>query len=142
MLDNQGLSFGRIPNRVSLLRNRRNLKILCGWLDHKARQCGWSFTDLSSGDVIQVTSQLNFHISNNKAEYEALLSGHRAAKQVGASWVIIIHLDSQLATQKLKEIFEIKSDRLCCYVEVYKKMKTYFQEVIFQKNLLSRKSEG
>lgn len=57
-----------------------------------------------------------------------------AAKHVGAVRVIV-HSNSQLASQQLEETYEVKNDRLHKYVEAYEKIKAEFQEVILQKVL-------
>lgn len=63
----------------------------------------------SPGDEIQVTEQLCFKTSNNKAEYEALLAYLQAAKYVGTIR-IIIDFDSQLMARQLEDVYEIKND--------------------------------
>lgn len=68
-------------------------------------------------EIIHLAVQLNFPVSNNEAEYEALLVGLRAAKQVDASKVIL-HSDSQLAIQQLMDSFEVNNDRLRRYMEI------------------------
>ncbi|XP_042410109.1 uncharacterized protein LOC121999502 [Zingiber officinale] len=62
-------------------------------------------------DILQLAIQLNFRATNNEAEYEALL----------------------LVTQQVADNFEINSDKLQVYREVYKKMKEEFKEFTVSK---------
>lgn len=52
-------------------------------------------------DEVKLAMQLNFKAPNNETiqgEYEALLIALKAAKNVGASWVVV-HSDSQLVVR-------------------------------------------
>ncbi|XP_075524459.1 uncharacterized protein LOC142556840 [Primulina tabacum] len=51
------------------------------------------------------------------AEYEAVLAGIRAAREVGASR-IILYSDSQLITQQIKGAYEVKDDRMIKYLRL------------------------
>ncbi|XP_042380210.1 uncharacterized protein LOC121972624 [Zingiber officinale] len=79
-------------------------------------------------DILQIAVQLNFRATNNEAEYETLLAGLQAARHVGVARVII-YSDSQLVTQQVEKNFEINSDKLQVYWEVYEGMKETFKEV-------------
>ncbi|XP_042400762.1 uncharacterized protein LOC121990751 [Zingiber officinale] len=80
-------------------------------------------------DRVQLSIRLDHRATNNEAEYEALIAGLQAARHVGATKVLI-HSDSQLATQQLNGTFEINSSRLRLYAEAFERLKASFQEVI------------
>ncbi|XP_042410237.1 uncharacterized protein LOC121999652 [Zingiber officinale] len=81
---------------------------------------------------MHLSVQLDYRVTNNEAEYEALIAGLQAAQHVGAIKVLI-HSDSQLATQQLIRTFEISNTRLKLYAEVFEKLKANFQEFVIQK---------
>ncbi|XP_042404598.1 uncharacterized protein LOC121994723 [Zingiber officinale] len=81
---------------------------------------------------VQLSVRLEYWTTNNQAKYEALIAGLQAARHVGAGRVLI-HFDSQLATQQLVGAFEISNTRLKLYTEAFEKLKASFQEVIIQK---------
>ncbi|XP_075521548.1 uncharacterized protein LOC142554756 [Primulina tabacum] len=54
-------------------------------------------------------------VTNNEAEYEAVLEGLQAAREVGASRVII-YSDSQLVTQQIKGTYEAKNEKMLKYL--------------------------
>lgn len=92
----------------------------------------WVMLISPQGDEIYLVIQLNFKVSNNKAEYEILLTSVKAAKYVRAT-KLIIYSGSQLVVQQLKGTCEIKNDRLRKYTEAYEKLKIEFQEIMLQK---------
>ncbi|XP_074556284.1 uncharacterized protein LOC141812149 [Curcuma longa] len=71
-------------------------------------------------------------VTNNEAEYEAVLAGLQAAWHMGASKVVI-HSDSQLVDQQIKGTFEVHNERLKHYADAVDKLKVEFQQVIVQK---------
>ena len=84
------------------------------------------------GELMHLSVWLDYRVTNNEAEYEALIAGLQAARHVGASRVVI-HSDSQLAAQQLMGAFEINNARLRLYAEAFEKLKTGFTEVVVQK---------
>ncbi|XP_042418938.1 uncharacterized protein LOC122007191 [Zingiber officinale] len=84
------------------------------------------------GDILQLAVRLNFRVTNNEAEYEALLAGLQVARYVGVARVII-YSDSQLVTQQVTGNFVINCDKLQMYREAYEKMKAEFTEVTVTK---------
>ncbi|XP_042460897.1 uncharacterized protein LOC122044883 [Zingiber officinale] len=85
---------------------------------------------------MQLSVRLDYRATNNEAEYGPLIAGLYAARHVGAAKVII-HSDSQLATQQLLGAFEISSSQLKLYAKAFEKLKANFQEVVIQKITLS-----
>ncbi|XP_042453635.1 uncharacterized protein LOC122038107 [Zingiber officinale] len=80
----------------------------------------------------KLSVRLDYRATNNEADYEALIAGLQAARHVDAIRVLI-HSDSQLATQQLSGTFEINSARLKLYTETFEKLKVNFQEVVIKK---------
>ncbi|XP_073033877.1 uncharacterized protein [Primulina eburnea] len=66
---------------------------------------------------IKLVLRIDSRVTNNEAEYEAVLSGIRAAREIGASR-IILYSDSQLITQQIKGIYESKDDRMLKYFKL------------------------
>ena len=59
---------------------------------------------------------LGFAASNNEAEYEALLSGLRTAKELGIKQ-LVVHCDSQLVANQLNGEYTARDDRMIAYVK-------------------------
>ena len=62
-------------------------------------------------DVLEYGVQLKFPITNNEAEYEALLAGLRIARALGAQ-KIVLKSNSQLVIGQVKGDFEAKERRM------------------------------
>ncbi|XP_075478766.1 uncharacterized protein LOC142519612 [Primulina tabacum] len=63
-----------------------------------------------SGEKIKLALRIDSRVTNNEAEYEAVVAGLQAAREVGASRVII-YSDSQLVTQQVKGVYEAKNEK-------------------------------
>ncbi|XP_029148352.1 uncharacterized protein [Arachis hypogaea] len=70
-------------------------------------------------------------VSNNQAEYEALLGGLMLAREVGATRVEVCS-DSQVVTSQINESYQARDPLLQKYLEKVKQMTSQFQEVIVQ----------
>ena len=80
-----------------------------------------SFTQKGGGAVVVITSpkedvlkygvQLKFPITNNEAEYEALLTGLRIPRALGAENIVLKN-DSQLVIGLVRGDFEAKETRM------------------------------
>ncbi|XP_042396478.1 uncharacterized protein LOC121986585 [Zingiber officinale] len=81
---------------------------------------------------MQLSIRMDYRATNNEVEYEALIADLQVARCVGAIKVLI-HSNSQLATQQLTGTFEISSARLKLYAEAFEKLKANFQEVLIHK---------
>ncbi|XP_073061884.1 uncharacterized protein [Primulina eburnea] len=68
-----------------------------------------------SGEKIKLALRIDYRVTNNEAEYEAFLAGLQAAREVGASRVII-YSDSQLVTQQIKGAYEAKNEKMLKYL--------------------------
>ena len=54
---------------------------------------------------------LNFPITNNEADYEALVAGLDLARAAGATSVVI-YCDSQVITNQVNGVYEYKGERM------------------------------
>ncbi|XP_042437096.1 uncharacterized protein LOC122023066 [Zingiber officinale] len=101
-------------------------------------QIGWNVEvyvdDILIKSTLALSVRLNFRVTNNEAEYEALLAGLQTVRHVGAARVVV-YSDSQLVAQQVTGNFEVNSDKLQLYWEVYEKMKEDFKEVMMTKIL-------
>ena len=71
------------------------------------------------GDEIECMIQLDFPMTNNEAEYEALVARLDLTKATGARNVIV-HCDSQVITSQIKGEYECRSERMKKYLEEVK----------------------
>ena len=70
-------------------------------------------------DKIECMIQLEFHSTNNEAEYEALIIGIDLARATGAK-NMVIHSDSQIVTSQVNDIYECKNERMKRYLDEVK----------------------
>ena len=68
------------------------------------------------GAMMEKALTLGFVALNNEAEYEALLSGLRTAKELGIKQ-LIVHCDSQLVANQLNEEYAARDDRMIAYIK-------------------------
>ena len=61
----------------------------------------------AGGEVISLMYKLEFKTTNNTAEYEALILGLRAAKDVGIKEFIVFG-NSELVIQQVKNVYQVK----------------------------------
>ncbi|XP_075473428.1 uncharacterized protein LOC142504447 [Primulina tabacum] len=79
------------------------------------------------GENVKLALRIDSRITNNEAEYEAVLAGIRAAREVGASR-IIPYSDSQLITQQIKGIYEAKDDKMLKYLRLIRAQAESFMD--------------
>ena len=82
----------------------------------------------SSGILIEEFIQLNGTMTNNEAEYEALLYGLELALHLGVRH-ITINLDSELVSEQLSGSFEVKDSRMRSYRDTIKSLLIEFRFV-------------
>ncbi|XP_061363519.1 uncharacterized protein LOC133307115 [Gastrolobium bilobum] len=80
------------------------------------------------GVTIEHSLNLGFPISNNQAEYEALIAGLMQAKEHGAKKVKIFN-DSQLVTSQIEGKYQAKGSLLMQYLSKIQEMMTDFDKV-------------
>ena len=81
-------------------------------------------------DVLKYGVQLKFPITNNEAEYEALLAGLRLARALGAQR-IMLKSDSQLVIGQVKGNFEAKETRMQKYLKLVNQLVSTFLHTEF-----------
>ena len=81
-------------------------------------------------DVLKYGVQLKFSITNNEAEYEALLAGLRIAKACGAER-IVLKSDSQLVIGQVRGDFEAKEMRMQKYLKLVNQLVRTFLHTEF-----------
>ncbi|KAK9073364.1 hypothetical protein SSX86_007688 [Deinandra increscens subsp. villosa] len=77
------------------------------------------------GDELTYALKFDFNVSNNEAEYEALLAGLRLAKRMGAADVKS-HVDSLLVANHIKGDYEAKSTVMALYLAQVKDLMNSF----------------
>ncbi|XP_073133580.1 uncharacterized protein [Henckelia pumila] len=80
------------------------------------------------GEETNISIRLDFKASNNEAEYEALLLGLKAARNLGISRAIL-YSDSQLAIQQSNGKFECKDGKMLRYVKALDKAREGFTKL-------------
>ncbi|XP_075473370.1 uncharacterized protein LOC142504379 [Primulina tabacum] len=82
--------------------------------------CGVGVVIISPlGEKIKLALRIDSRVTNNEDEYEAVLAGVQAAREVGASR-IILYSDSKLINQQIKGVYEAKDDRMLKYLRLIK----------------------
>ncbi|XP_075633478.1 uncharacterized protein LOC142605938 [Castanea sativa] len=73
------------------------------------------------GDEIECMVRLNFLMTNDKAEYEALVTGLDLVKAAGATSVDI-YCDSKVVTSQVNGDFECRGEKMKKYLEQMQKL--------------------
>jgi ribonuclease HI len=92
---------------------------------------GWIFLISPRGEMFEFAIPIQPTVTNNQAEYEALLRGLQYLKEAGAVSVEI-YGDSELVIKQLNGQYECKSDALRNYYEECREILKSFQFVILQ----------
>ncbi|KAL0373494.1 UNVERIFIED_CONTAM: hypothetical protein Sradi_3265100 [Sesamum radiatum] len=79
------------------------------------------------GDKFEYAIKLEYHSSNNEAEYEAFLAGGELALAAGAKKVII-YSDSQLVVNQVQGSYEARDEKMAKYFEKVKNLLEKFEE--------------
>ena len=97
------------------------------------RQVGGANIVLHSleGDKIEYMVCLDFPMTNNEVEYEALVAGLDLAK---VAWAIsvVVYCDSQVVTSQVNGDYECKGERMKKYLEQVRKRVDEFQAKFVQ----------
>ena len=72
-------------------------------------------------EILKYAVRLQFSVTNNEAEYEALLTGLSLAKALGAK-NLIIQADSQLIIGQAKGDYEAKEERMQKYLKIIQQL--------------------
>ena len=81
-------------------------------------------------ETLKYAVRLQFAAINNKAKYEALLTGLSLTKAIGAK-NIIIQADSQLIVGQVKGDYEAKEERLHKYLKIIQRLSQHFDSLDF-----------
>ena len=73
------------------------------------------------GEQLKYVFQILFKVSNNEAEYEALLHGLRLAVSLGIKR-LLVYGDSLLVVQQVNKEWDINKDKMDAYVEEIRKL--------------------
>ncbi|XP_016199409.1 uncharacterized protein LOC107640401 [Arachis ipaensis] len=84
-----------------------------------------------AGVIYEQSTRFEFPVSNNQAEYEALLGGLILAREVGATKVEVCS-DSQVVTSQVNGSYQARDPLLQRYLEKVKEITSQFQEVTVQ----------
>ena len=85
---------------------------------------------LPEGETLKYAIRLQFLATNNKAEYEALLTGLSLAKALGAK-SLIVQVDSQLIIGQVKGGYEGKEERMHKYLKIFQRLSQHFDSLDF-----------
>src|SRR6185503_7472332 len=77
------------------------------------------------GEQLKYVFQIMFKVSNNEAEYEALLHGLRLAVSLGIKR-LLVYGDSLLVVQQVNKEWDINKDTMDAYVEEIRKLENKF----------------
>uniref|UniRef100_A0A2N9IPA1 Uncharacterized protein n=1 Tax=Fagus sylvatica TaxID=28930 RepID=A0A2N9IPA1_FAGSY len=81
------------------------------------------------GHLLKHSTRLQYPTTNNEAEYEALLTGLRIAKELGANR-LKIRSDSQLIVGQVNGEYEAREDRMTKYLKLVRNALKWFDEVV------------
>ncbi|XP_057761348.1 uncharacterized protein LOC130981714 [Arachis stenosperma] len=84
-----------------------------------------------AGVVYEQSIKFEFPVSNNQAEYEALIGGLALATEVGATRLEICS-DSQIVTSQVNRSYQARDSRLQKYLEKVRDLSRKFEEVTIQ----------
>ena len=70
-----------------------------------------------TGEKISYSLRLEFPVSNNEAEYEALLAGLQLAKEMRVEQ-LIIYSDSQLVVKQVNRDYQAKGENMVAYLKI------------------------
>ena len=91
------------------------------WVSHKESGRSRSSSYTLEGETLRYVVRLQFAATNNKAEYEALLTRLSLAKALGAR-NLIVQADSQLIIGQVKGDYEVKEERMQKYLKIVQRL--------------------
>ena len=83
-----------------------------------------------NGEVLKYRVQLKFSATNNKAEYEGILTGLRLEKVLGVK-NLLVQNDSRLVIGQIKDEHKAKNERMQKYLRLTKHLTQEFDKVEF-----------
>ncbi|XP_025670295.1 uncharacterized protein [Arachis hypogaea] len=103
-------------------------------VDEASNQTFWGtgvILESPAGVVYKQSTKFDFPVSNNQAEYEALLGGLTLAREVGATRLEVCS-DSQVVTSQVNGSYQARDPLLQRYLEKVRELTRQFQEVTVQ----------
>ncbi|XP_072087050.1 uncharacterized protein [Arachis hypogaea] len=94
-----------------------------------------------AGVIYEQSVKFEFPVSNNQAEYEALLGGLVLAREVGATRLEVCS-DSQVVTAQVNGSYQARDSLLQKYLERVKELSKQFEEVAVQHVLRERNTRA
>ena len=82
------------------------------------------------GEILKYGVQLKFPATNNKAEYEGILTGLRLGKVLGMK-NLLVQSDSKLVVEQIKGEYEAKEERMQKYLRLTRHLTHEFDKVEF-----------
>lgn len=79
-------------------------------------------------NVVENYGEYLGHITNNQAEYQALLAGLKRAESLGVK-KLIVHMDSELVVKQLNGLYKIKNQELKPLYEKSKNLEKAFADI-------------
>ena len=83
------------------------------------------------GDKIECMIRLDFPMTNNEVEYEALVEGRDLTRAAGAE-NMVVHCDSQVVISQVNGGYECKNERMKRYLEKVKNQISSLKVRFFQ----------
>ena len=82
------------------------------------------------GEILKYGVQLKFPATNNKAEYEGILTGLRLGKVLGMK-NLLVQSDSKLVVEQIKGEYKAKEERMQKYLRLTRHLTHEFDKVEF-----------
>lgn len=95
-----------------------------GAINCRGGGAGLVLTNLQ-GQTLERSIHFNFKVTNNEAEYEALIAGLGLALELGVR-NMIVNIDSQLIIHQFYGEFQVKEPRMLPYLKLEKELATKF----------------
>jgi len=93
------------------------------------------------GETLKYAVRLQFSITNNEAEYEALLTGLSLAKALEAK-NLIVQANSQLIIRQVKGDYEAKEERMQKFQKIVQRLSRHFDNLDFMQISRAKNTEA
>ena len=70
-----------------------------------------------TGEKVRYALRLQFPVTNNKAEYKALIAGLRLAKEIGLQQ-LRVYSNSQLVVNQVRRDYQAKGENMAAYLKI------------------------
>ena len=114
-----------VKSNPSTSQRPRALGYVFRWFTQARRRRRRSSIHLPKGEKLKYVFQILFKVSNNEAEYEALLHGRHLAVSLGIKR-LLVYGNSLLVVQQVNKEWDINKDTMDAYVEEIRKFENKF----------------